>query len=177
VLFRKTNSATDRPCVSAAQELVRPALAMTSPSWPDLNTLSDQDTTDARPTTAAHNAEIVQALSGTVAMRQFIRLDRDLDRIPWMPLSQFPVPAASPACNNTPGGGMGAGSIVRPCGQGDITALIIRRVTAHAWPMRHPGTTRHRGCSRTPQQGSSDRPAQHGTPGSGPNWDSPGGGG
>jgi hypothetical protein len=77
---------------------------MTSPSWPDLNTLSDQDTTDARPTTAAHNAEIVQALSGAVAMRQFIRFDRDLDRIPWMPLSQFPVPAASSACNNTPSG-------------------------------------------------------------------------
>jgi hypothetical protein len=71
---------------SAAHKLVRPAIAIV-PAWPDLDTLGDQDATNALAAAAAQDAKIIQAGAVAVATGQLLGIDRSLDRSPLMPLN------------------------------------------------------------------------------------------
>ncbi len=72
--------------VSAAHKLVRPAIAIV-PAWSDLDTLSDQNATNALAAAAAQDAEIIEACAVAVATGQLLGIDRSLDRSPLIPLN------------------------------------------------------------------------------------------
>ncbi len=68
--------------VSATHKLVRPAVAIV-PAWPDLDTLSDQNATNALAAAATQDAKIIQTCAVAVATGQLLGIDRS----PLMPLN------------------------------------------------------------------------------------------
>jgi hypothetical protein len=85
---------------SAAHELGRPAIAVV-PAWPDLDTLGDQDATNALAAAAAQDAKIIQAGAVAVAPGQLLGIDRSLDRSPLMPLNHGLTAAWTRRCSGT----------------------------------------------------------------------------